>query len=195
MVPPLLRATVDEFRILFREAPAYWREQALPSYLAAIEQWKAVDPASGPDERLLAGVRELALADAPLLVRLLRGASRREDNGRTAGPLSDDGGARARSDQRDVPRGFPSPTVDAETELEALAERIRASDELRALVAATPTAGLPEAIGSTREGQDWLTAFSLSRPVRPPDLQPGLRRAHAGRRPPAGPAEPQGDGK
>ena len=57
-------------------------------------------------------------------------------------------------------RGFPSPTVDAEAELEGLAERIRASDELRALVAATPAAGLPEALRSTAIGQTWLAAFA-----------------------------------
>src|SRR5215208_859439 len=62
MIPIILRLMFDEFRILFREGPAYWREQALPSYLATSEQWKAVDPAEALDERLLAGVRELALA-------------------------------------------------------------------------------------------------------------------------------------
>ena len=57
-------------------------------------------------------------------------------------------------------RGFPSPTVDAEAELEALAERVRASDELRALVNATLAASLPEALRSTSAGQDLLTAFT-----------------------------------
>jgi rifampicin phosphotransferase len=57
-------------------------------------------------------------------------------------------------------RGFPSPTVDAEVELEKLAERVRASDELRALVAATPAPGLPEALRSTQVGEDLLSAFA-----------------------------------
>jgi pyruvate,water dikinase len=57
-------------------------------------------------------------------------------------------------------RGFPSPTVDAEAELEALAERVRASDELRALVNATLAASLPEALRSTPAGQDLLTTFT-----------------------------------
>src|SRR5829696_2768620 len=61
-VPPILRATFDEFRMMFGdEMRAYWREQALPAYLDRIEQWKSVDPASAPDELLLAGVRELAI--------------------------------------------------------------------------------------------------------------------------------------
>src|SRR5215218_2248084 len=43
-IPKLLRLLIDEFRMLFREAPGYWREQALPSYLATIERWNAVNP-------------------------------------------------------------------------------------------------------------------------------------------------------
>ncbi len=159
-VPIFLRAMVDEFRILFREAPVYWREQALPAYLAKIEQWKDVDSATAPDERLLAGVRELALEDArywfacalmigdakvteALLGRFLTVAA--PGRSLTSGTFL---------------RGFASPTVDAETELEGLAEQVRASDELRALVTATPAAGLTEALRSTTTGQAWLTAFA-----------------------------------
>jgi phosphohistidine swiveling domain-containing protein len=57
-------------------------------------------------------------------------------------------------------RGFPSPTVDAETELEGLAEQVRASEELQALVAATPAADLPGTLKSTPTGRAWLTAFA-----------------------------------
>src|SRR5215207_4088082 len=159
-VPIILRAVIDEFRILLREAPAYWREQALPSYLATIERWKATEPANTPDEDLLEGVRELALEDArywfacalvigdakitdALLGRFLTVAV--PGRGLTSGMFL---------------RGFPSPTVEAEAELEGLAERIRASDELRALVAATPAAGLLEALRSTAIGQTWLAAFA-----------------------------------
>jgi phosphohistidine swiveling domain-containing protein len=157
--PLALRATVDEFRVIFgEETAAYWREQALPSYLAAIERWKAVGLADAPEGHLLDGVRELALADARywfacalmiarakitdgLLSRFLTMVAR----GLTSGMFL---------------RGFPSPTVDAETELEGLAEQIRASDELQGLVAATPAAGLPEALRSTQAGQRWLAAFA-----------------------------------
>ena len=48
-VPPILRATFDEFRMMFGdEMRAYWREQALPAYLAKIERWRSVDPARAP---------------------------------------------------------------------------------------------------------------------------------------------------
>jgi pyruvate,water dikinase len=159
-VPTLLRVTLEEFRILFREAPAYWSEQALPAYLATIERWREPNLANASDERLLAGVRELALEDArywfacalvigdakitdALLGRFLAVAA--PGRGLTSGMFL---------------RGFPSPTVEAEAELEGLAERIRASDALRALVAATPAAGLPEAMEGTPEGQAWLAAFA-----------------------------------
>jgi rifampicin phosphotransferase len=161
MIPMMLRATVDEFRVMFGDAAlAYWREQTLPAYLAAIERWKAVDLSDAADERLLAGVCKLALEDAhywfacvlmlarakltdALLGRFLALAA--PGRGLTSGLFL---------------RGFPSPTVDAEAKLEGLAERIRASDELRAVVAQTPAASLPEALRSTPAGQDLLAAFA-----------------------------------
>ena len=159
--PIILRATVDEFRVLFGdETVAYWRERALPSYLYTIEQWNKVNPSNAPDERLLAGVRELALEDArywfacalmiarakvtdALLDRFLTMAAPRR--GLTSGMFL---------------RGFPSPTVDAETELEVLAGQVRGSEELRSLVTATPAADLLEALEGTPIGRDWLAAFA-----------------------------------
>jgi rifampicin phosphotransferase len=160
VIPMLLRAWVGGWRRLFgREGLAYWREQTLPAYLSAIDRWKAVGLDEVPDERLLAGARELALADArywfacalmigrakitdALLGRFLTIAVR--ERSLTSGMFL---------------RGFPSPTVDAEAELERLAEQIRASDELRTLVGSTPAEKLPETLGITPAGQDWLAAF------------------------------------
>jgi pyruvate,water dikinase len=159
-LPLVLRVTIDEFRVMFGgKTEAYWREQAWPSYLSRIERWKTVGPADACDERLLAGVRELALEDArywfactlmiarakitdALLGRFLALAA--PHRGLTSGMFL---------------RGFPSQTVDAETELEWLAGHLRDSDELRALVTATPAAGLPEALRCTTAGRAWLTAF------------------------------------
>ena len=159
-LPLFLRATIDEFRVMFGgKTEAYWREQAWPSYLSKIERWKTVGLADARDERLLAGVRELALEDArywfacalmiarakitdALLGRFLALAA--PHRGLTSGMFL---------------RGFPSQTVDAETELEWLAGHLRDSDELRALVTATPAAGLPEALRRTTAGRAWLTAF------------------------------------
>jgi phosphohistidine swiveling domain-containing protein len=139
--PALLRVTLEEFRILFREAPAYWREQALPAYLDKIERWKALEDARYWFACALV-IGDAKITDA-LLGRFLTVAA--PARGLTSGKFL---------------RGFPSPTVEAEAELEGLAERIRASDELRALVAATAAAGLLEALRSTAIGQTWLAAFA-----------------------------------
>ena len=159
-LPVLLGTWVSGLRMLFREGPVYWREQALPSYLATIERWKAADPASTPDERLLAGVRKLALEDARywFACALMIGSAKVTDAllGRFLALAASGGGLTSGM----FLRGFPSPTVDAEAELEVLAEHIRDSDELRALVAATPAADLPEALRRTPAGQDWLTALA-----------------------------------
>jgi phosphohistidine swiveling domain-containing protein len=159
-LPVLLGAWVSGLRMLFREGPVYWREQALPSYLATIERWKAADSASTPDERLLAGVRELALEDARywFACALMIGSAKVTDAllGRFLALAASGRGLTSGM----FLRGFPSLTVDAEAELEGLAERIRASDELRTLVAATPAADLPEALRRTTAGQTWLSAFA-----------------------------------
>ena len=106
MVPPLLRATVDEFRSCFEKHLRTGASRRCPPTWPRSSNGRRWTRLAGPTN--VSGGRARASAGrCPLLVRLLRGASRREDNGRTAGPLSDDGGARARSDQRDVPARLP----------------------------------------------------------------------------------------
>jgi phosphohistidine swiveling domain-containing protein len=160
-IPMFLRVTVDEFRIMFgNDTLVYWREEALPAYLTTVERWKAEDVASVPGERLLAGVRELALADSrywfACVVMLARAKVTDALLGRYLALTASGRGVISGT----FLRGFPSPTLDSEAELEGLAERIRASDELRTLVAATPAAGLPEALEGAPAGQVWLDAFA-----------------------------------
>jgi phosphohistidine swiveling domain-containing protein len=159
LLPLTVRATVDELRAIFGDkTAAYWREQALPSYLAAIARWKAVDTLGATEERLLEGVRELALADARYwFACALMIARAKVTDGLLSGFLAL---ARPGLTSGMFLRGFPSPTVDAEAELEGLAERIRASAELQALVDRTPAAGLSDALGTTEAGKGWLDAFA-----------------------------------
>jgi pyruvate,water dikinase len=157
----LLRVTIDEFRVMFRgEMLAYWREHALPAYLTTVERWKAVDLANAPDERLLAGVRELAPADARYWFACALMIARAKVTDALLGRFLALAAPGRGLISGTFLRGFPSPTVDAEVELEGLAEQVRASDELRALVAATPAAGLPEALEGSPVGQIWLDAFA-----------------------------------
>jgi phosphohistidine swiveling domain-containing protein len=158
-VPAILRATFDEFRVIFGEkTAAYWREEALPSYLGKIERWKNVDSSDAPDERLLEGVRELALEDARYWFACALMIARAKVTDALLGRFL----AMAAPDRTSgmFLRGFPSPTVDAETELEELAGQVRASDELRSLVVATSAADLPEALEGTQAGRAWLEAFA-----------------------------------
>jgi rifampicin phosphotransferase len=161
-VPAILRATLDEFRLIFKdETAAYWREQALPSYMATIERWKAEDPASAPDERLLAGVRELALEGARYWFACALMIARAKVTDALLGRFLNTAAPGRNLTSGVFLRGFPSPTVDAETELEGMAGQVRGSDELRALVTTTPAADLPEALEVTPAGQAWLDAFAL----------------------------------
>ncbi len=159
--PKLLRALLDELRILFGdETTAYWRERALPAYLEKVEWWKAVSRADASDARLLAGVRELALADATywFACALMIGRAKVTD-GLLNAYLAVAAPGRGLTSGMFL-RGFPSPTVDAETELETLADKIRASEELRNLVAHTTTPDLTEALGRTAAGRTWLEGFA-----------------------------------
>ena len=159
--PMILRAAVDEFRVLFGdETSAYWRERALPSYLDAIERWKAVDPDTAPDERLLAGVSELALEDARYWFACALMIGRAKVTDALLGHFLTIAAPRRGLTSGMFLRGFPSPTVDAETELEVLAGQVRGSEELRTFVAVAPAADLPEALEGTPTGRAWLADFA-----------------------------------
>ncbi|MBA3585261.1 MAG: phosphoenolpyruvate synthase, partial [Gemmatimonadetes bacterium] len=160
-VPKILRVTVDEFRMLFGEkTAAYWRELALPSYLTKVERWKAVEPGTAPDEQLLAGVRELALEDAGYWFACAVMIARAKVTDALLGRFLTTAAPRRGLTSGMFLRGFPSPTVDAETELEVLAGKVRGSEKLRTLVAVTPAADLPEVLQGTPTGRDWLAAFA-----------------------------------
>lgn len=128
---------------VLREGIVIWRE-AVARYEEDVRRWKQVDPAAASDEQLLEGVRDLACADASYWYgsALILGGARATDAmlnrfltkakpGLTSGLFL---------------RGFPSHTIEAEVEMEAIAARIRSSDELRALVAATPANRLLQAL-------------------------------------------------
>src|SRR5215208_6369879 len=160
-VPPILRATFDEFRTMFGdEMRAYWREQALPAYLAKIERWKSVDPASAPDELLLAGVRELAMEGGRYWFACALMIARAKITDALLGRFLTTAAPGRSLTSGMFLRGFPSPTVDAETELEELAGQVRGSEELHTLVATTPAAGLPAALEGNPAGRAWLGAFA-----------------------------------
>jgi pyruvate,water dikinase len=155
----LLRLEASVVPWLFRHGAAYWRDNALPSYLATVQRWKGIDPARASDEELLQGVRSLAYADAEywFATAMVIGAAKITD-ALLDWFLADAAPGRGLTSGRYL-RGFPSKTLEAEAALLALAGRIRDSDTLRAVVDTTPAASLRDALSGSAEGQALLDAF------------------------------------
>jgi pyruvate,water dikinase len=158
LIPFVLQIYIVVLPKMIRHLYPRWRDESLPSYRARIDHWKNIDLANAPDEDLLRGVRELAHEDAaywfaaavPLgLARitdsvldafLKRVAARRGwSNGRL--PTS---GAYL--------WGFPSKTVEAQVQLEAIASKINGSETLREQVLNTPAAQLLQLLAGHPEG-------------------------------------------
>jgi hypothetical protein len=59
-----LRGAFDGWRVMWSDAVPFWRDQALPSYLATVQRWRAQGPAELSNQQLVDGIRELAWADA-----------------------------------------------------------------------------------------------------------------------------------
>ena len=129
-IPAILRAIIPQ-----------WRDEDLPTYLAVIEQWKTVDVHSANDERLLAGVRVLTIADADywFSVSMIMGMAKISDG---ALHMFLSVLVKGQLISGMFLRGFPSKTLEAQTELETIAGRIRAISRLRDLVIATPAGDL-----------------------------------------------------
>ena len=64
IIPLALRLYIIVLPKMIRHLIPRWRDESLPAYRAAIEQWKQIDLANASDEILLRGVRELAAEDA-----------------------------------------------------------------------------------------------------------------------------------
>jgi pyruvate,water dikinase len=142
--------------LIFSTSPTFWRDEALPAYLAAINRWRTLDPAAATDGELLAGIRDLARADATYwwATALVIGGAKVSDaifshvlaltapeRGLTSGMFL---------------RGFPSKLVQADAELEEIAARIRVDDALRKLVKATPAPNLLATLAASPAGRDTL---------------------------------------
>jgi pyruvate,water dikinase len=160
LIPALLRLYIVALPKMIRYMLPRWRDEALPSYLARIEHWKGVALTDTSDQELLHGVRELATADAvywfaaaiPLgLARitdaLLDGFLKSAAAGR-----SPSNGAGPRPTSGPYLRGFPSKTVEAQAQLEAIARQIHDSAALRELVLTTAARRLLDALAQHPDG-------------------------------------------
>jgi pyruvate,water dikinase len=139
---------------LFRVAIPYWHDEALPAYLATAERWKGQDDGALADDQLLAGVRELTMADARywFAAALTIGAAKLTDS------LLDGFLAKALPGRRLGSGRFLQALSDrgleADAALERIAELVRGSASLRELVADTPPERLREAMAASAAAED-----------------------------------------
>jgi pyruvate,water dikinase len=159
MLPSVIRVTAREFYVLFEEAAVHWRDEALPAYLGTVDRWRQADPTRLPDDGLLRGIQELAWADAEYwwACALVVGAAKLTD-----GLLNRFLAIAAR--ERHLTsglflRGYASKTLDADAALEAIAERVRASEALRQAILDSPLAAMPEALAQTPGGDAVLAGL------------------------------------
>ena len=142
------------FRV-FRKYPALvtWKKQQLPDYLARIERWRERDHATLTSENLLAGIKSLTRTEARYwhALRSVIGTAKQTDgrfhtflekNAPNEGLISGS-----------FLSGFASKTLDAETELRRIVERIRTNRALYELTIITPTARLLRTLKQHPEGR------------------------------------------
>ncbi len=151
MVVVMARGTI--IRAIFQHGVPYWRDEILPAHQATVERWKEFDPTSASDEQLLDGIRELARAEAMYWggTNFIIAVTRASDialNRFLNGAMRGSGLSSAL-----FLRGFPTKAMEAEAELQSIAEKVRDSEELRELVASTPVWRLMEALGSSHTGR------------------------------------------
>ena len=169
----------------FLKMPAFdWDGVVLPGYQAVVARWGAIDLAAAEDDELLLGIREMAQADSgywfgsavhlgfsrlmdSLFDRLLRSFLFRY-----ALP-------KPRPVSASFLRGFDSKALDAQADMEALANMIRESAPLRALTLETSSHELMAALAAHPDGQPGRRLPALPGGIRPSDLQPRFRRSHA----------------
>lgn len=155
-IPKILRWSVTAMPAFFRNAIPHWRDEALPAYLAIIEQWRAQDPIAASDEQLLSGVRALTTADAVYWfdVAIVMGFAKMTDA--LLHLFLKLFAAKHHLISGMFLSGFPSKTLQAQTDLEAIAKRALAMDPLRELVLATPVTSLLDTLQHNADGSALL---------------------------------------
>jgi len=144
LVPKIVQLYAKMLPQLIRNAISRWQNDGLPAYLAVTDQWKRLDTTQATDDQLWSGMQDLTVADAVYWfeVSIILGLAKVTDY-LLHRFLIKFGGKRGLTSGQFL-RGFPSKTLQAQAELEALAHKMRTSPELRKLVAETPASQLLE---------------------------------------------------
>ena len=152
IIPMIMKAYAKMLPSLLRNGIPRWRDEKLPAYLAVIDKWRDIDLSTARDEQLWSGIHALTLADAIYWfeVSIIIGLAKITDNllhsFLTKLHPVEELGEEGRLTSALFLRGFPSKTLEAQVDLESIAQQIRASAELHQLVLKTPTATLLETL-------------------------------------------------
>ncbi len=156
----ILRIYARIFR--FFNATAFdWHGVVLPGYQALIDQWQSIDLAETPDAELLRGIGEMAAADSSYWFgsSLNLGLSRMMDplfDKLLKSPLIRHALPQPKLGSSAFLRGFDSKALDAQADMERIADAVRGSASLRELVLNTGASQLPAALAAHPDGQPVL---------------------------------------
>ncbi len=146
----------------FSKVPAFdWDGLVLPAYQALIARWGAIDLVAATDEELLRGISEMAAADSHYWFGSAAnlGLSRIMDSvfdRLLKSPLIRSALPEPRPVSASFLRGFDSKALDAQADMERIANTIRASAELRELALNTAANQLIGALAEHPAGQPVL---------------------------------------
>ena len=139
----------------FRKFPAIrkWEKQHLPDDLAVIERWQKIDPTQATGEELLAGMKSLNFAEARYwqALRSIIGTAKMTDGGFQTfleQNAPDEGFISGT-----FLSGFTSKTLEAESVMRSITERIRINRSLYELVIITPVSRLLDELERHPEGK------------------------------------------
>ena len=141
-----------------------WDGVALPGYQATIAQWNSLDLGQASDEQLLQGISEMATADSAYWwgSALKLGLSRLLDplfDLFLRSPLIRYALSEPRPSSASFLRGFDSKALEAQADMEAIANMMRNSAEMRELVLNTDPQHLLNALSSQPQAQLVLNAL------------------------------------
>jgi pyruvate,water dikinase len=162
LIPFVFQIYIMVLPKMIRHLYPRWRDESLPSYRARIDYWKSLDLAGVADEELLRGIRELAYEDANywFAAAVPLGLARITDSALDAflkRLAARQGGANGpRPTSGAYLWGFPSKTVEAQVQLEAIAKKILGSDPLRDEILETPASNMLQMLAAHPEGQSVL---------------------------------------
>jgi len=156
IIPKIIQVYGKMLPKLLRNGISRWQDDKLPAYLGVIDHWKKLDTTEATDEQLWSGMQALAVADAFYWfeVSVILGLSKVTDNLLNSFLIKLGEGRGLTSGL--FLRGFPSKTLEAQVDLEAIAHKLRASSDLRKLVVDTPASQLLNAFKADPDAEDAL---------------------------------------